>query len=91
MNGISLASQAIGAVLPPPPAWNRIAGIGIPVRVLCGDLDIPHIQERSRHLAASIPTAEFEAVPGAAHLPSLEQPDRTTERITRLLTQIFEH
>jgi pimeloyl-ACP methyl ester carboxylesterase len=39
-----------------------------------GDLDFPHIQERSRHVAGMMPNAIARELPGAAHLPSLERP-----------------
>ena len=88
MNAIALAAPRIGRVLPPAPAWNQLDRIAVPVRILCGDLDIPHIQERCRQLAAALPDARFEILPGVAHLPSLEQPDRVTAHVSALLAGI---
>jgi pimeloyl-ACP methyl ester carboxylesterase len=85
MNGIALAAPVLGRVCEPNPAWDRLDRIAAPVRILCGDLDIPHIQARSRRLAAALPDARLEIPPGAAHLPSLEQPDRLTGRLLELL------
>jgi pimeloyl-ACP methyl ester carboxylesterase len=85
MNGIALAGQGIGRVVQPDPAWERLAQIAVPVRILCGDLDIPHIQARCREFAAALPDARFEILPGAAHLPSLEQPDGLSARLLDLI------
>jgi pimeloyl-ACP methyl ester carboxylesterase len=85
MNRIALAAQGIGRVVQTDPAWDRLDQIAVPVRILCGDLDIPHIQARCRGLAAALPDARLEILPGAAHLPSLEQPDRLSARLLDLL------
>jgi pimeloyl-ACP methyl ester carboxylesterase len=87
MNGIALAGQGIGRVVPPASAWGRLDRIAVPVRILCGDLDIPHIQARCRELATALPDARLEILPGVAHLPSLEQPDETSARLLDLLAE----
>jgi pimeloyl-ACP methyl ester carboxylesterase len=88
MNRIALAAPAIGRVLQPDPAWDRLNQIAIPVRVLCGDLDIPHIQERGRQLAAALSNARLEILTGTAHLPSLDQPERVTACLSELLSHL---
>jgi hypothetical protein len=50
--------------------------------VIWGDLDFPHVQERSRHVATTVVNGSGHMLTGAAHLPSLER----AEDITRLLT-----
>jgi pimeloyl-ACP methyl ester carboxylesterase len=42
--------------------------------VVVGDLDLAHIQERSRWVASHIPGARLAVMKGAAHLPGFEQP-----------------
>lgn len=71
MNRIALAAPPIGRVVEPDPAWDRLHLISVPVRILCGDLDVPHIQQRCRELAAALPDARLDVLPDAAHLPSL--------------------
>jgi pimeloyl-ACP methyl ester carboxylesterase len=88
MNGIALAASGIGRVLQPAPAWDRLDQIAAPVHILCGDLDVPHIQARCRQLALTLPDARLEILPGAAHLPSLEQPDLLTARLLDLLPKL---
>ena len=56
------------------PAYPRLADVAAPTLVAWGDLDFPHVQERSRHAARTIPGAEAREFVGAGHLPSLEDP-----------------
>jgi len=67
------------------PNYERLAEIALPTRVLCGDLDFPHIQARCRHLAATIPRANLKMLPGLAHLPSLENPDAVARPLAEFL------
>ncbi len=82
-----------GGILRKPPAANtdtiaayaRLGEIAVPTLVIWGDLDFPHIQARSRHVAATIPGAKGHELAGAAHLPSLERPDEVTAVITAFI------
>ena len=56
------------------PAYPRLADVAAPTLVAWGDLDFPHVRERSRHAARTIPGAEAREFVGAGHLPSLEDP-----------------
>lgn len=81
MNGIALRAPPAGANVDAVAALPRLGEIMAPALVICGDADFPHIQARSRDMAAAMPQASFQSLPGAAHLPSLERP----AEITRLL------
>lgn len=81
MNGMALRAPPAGANLDAVTAFPRLGEIAAPALVICGDADFPHIQARSRDMAAALPNASFQSLPGAAHLPSLECP----AEITRLL------
>lgn len=85
MNGIALRMPPVGANTDSVPAFTRLHEIAQPTLVLCGDYDFPHILDRSQAMAATMPNAAFAPLPGAAHLPSLEQP----AAITRLLTDFL--
>ena len=76
MNDIALRAEARGEEIPPPPAFERVRELAMPTLVLFGELDFPHIARRCRYLAEHIAHASLLAWPDAAHLPSLEQPDR---------------
>lgn len=52
----------------------RLDQVAVPTLVLCGSKDRPNIP-LSRDLAAGIPGAELQIVPGANHLWNLQQPE----------------
>jgi pimeloyl-ACP methyl ester carboxylesterase len=54
MNGIALRSPPVGPNLDVAPAFHRLGEISTPSLVIWGDLDFPHIQERCRHVAATM-------------------------------------
>jgi pimeloyl-ACP methyl ester carboxylesterase len=61
------------------------------VLVVVGDLDLRHIQERCRHLAAEIPGAHLQMMAAAAHLPGLEQPAAFADALRDFLARNFPH
>jgi pimeloyl-ACP methyl ester carboxylesterase len=75
MNEIALRSPSVGEALPAPDAWPRLEALAAPVRLVCGGLDLPHLVDRCRQMAARIPGARLWTLPGVAHLPSLEAPE----------------
>ena len=56
------------------PAYPRLDEISAPALVLWGELEFPHIQARSRHIATVMPNGSGQALAGTAHLPSLDRP-----------------
>jgi pimeloyl-ACP methyl ester carboxylesterase len=52
--------------------WARSGELSVPVTVAWGELDLPHLVDRSRRLAERIPGARAVPLPGTAHLPYLE-------------------
>jgi pimeloyl-ACP methyl ester carboxylesterase len=63
-----------------PPAVDRLAEIEVPVLVVVGEHDLASVQDAADRLAAEIPGARMEGVPGAGHLVSLAAP-RTFNRL----------
>lgn len=59
--------------------------IQAPALVLCGDEDLATPPSLGRELAAALPNARFELIVQAAHLPSIEQPERLATKITQFL------
>jgi pimeloyl-ACP methyl ester carboxylesterase len=53
--------------------------------VLWGDRDFPHIQERCRHIATTMPNASGRMLTGMAHLPSLERPAEITDLLAAFI------
>jgi pimeloyl-ACP methyl ester carboxylesterase len=81
MSGISLRSPPFGADVDVPPLYHRLGEVAVPTLVLWGSLDLPNVQARCRHVAATIPGAEGHEINGTAHLPSLDRPEETSSLI----------
>ncbi len=88
MNGIALRAPPAGANVDAVTALPRLGEIAAPALVICGDADLPHIRARSRDMAAAMPHASFHALPGAAHLPSLECPAEITRLLLDFLSRV---
>jgi 3-oxoadipate enol-lactonase len=69
-----------------PPAIGRLAQIHVPALVLVGEHDIPDKLGSADLLARGIPGAQKAVISGAAHLPSMEQP----EQFNRLTVQFLQ-
>jgi pimeloyl-ACP methyl ester carboxylesterase len=64
-------------------AWNRLDEVQVPVTIACGDLDVPYLITRSRELADRLPNARYHVLPGMAHQPYLEQPDKVAQLVVQ--------
>lgn len=60
----------------------------IPTLVVVGEADGVTPPAQARAMAAAIPGAKLAIIPGAGHLPPLEQPDATTERLREFLRSL---
>lgn len=58
---------------------------GLPVLVMVGEEDRLTPPDLAREMAEAIPGAELEVIGGAGHVPPMEQPTVTTDRIRRFL------
>ncbi|MDP9902362.1 alpha/beta fold hydrolase [Variovorax ginsengisoli] len=76
MNGTALRAESPGVASEEPSAWDRLEAVKPPTLVMWGDLDLPHLQQRSELLAQRIPKAQSVVLPGTAHLPALESPQQ---------------
>jgi pimeloyl-ACP methyl ester carboxylesterase len=76
MNGRALRSPPAGDLVDAPPAWPRLEALAGPVRLVWGDLDLPHLVERCEQMARRLTGARAWRLQGVAHLPSLEAPER---------------
>jgi pimeloyl-ACP methyl ester carboxylesterase len=85
------ANQAVLAVFAgdpycyDPTLLSRLKGIHVPTLVLWGASDHVVTQEYGRAYAAAIPSARFELVAAAGHLPWLEQPAETFTMVDRFV------
>jgi pimeloyl-ACP methyl ester carboxylesterase len=86
MHGIVLRAAPPGVDVDRAPVYHRLSEIAAPSLVVWGDLEFPHIAQRSRHLATTLPNGAGQALAGTAHLPSLDRP----ADITGLLTEFID-
>jgi pimeloyl-ACP methyl ester carboxylesterase len=87
MNRIALGHPQLSRRAPPPPAYHRLESLAQPALVLSGELDFPDRVALGQELAARLPRARSHVFAGAAHLPSLEQPERCAEIIRSFLAE----
>lgn len=87
MNSAALGLTPAGANTDVPIAYGRLAELSVPTLVMCGNLDLSGIQERSRYLASNVSCGAFYEVSGTAHLPSLERPQEVTSVIADFIDQ----
>lgn len=81
MNGRALAADDTGKERDDVAAWDRLAEIAVPTLVLVGDYDLRYIKEGCAHAARAIPDARLVELAGVAHLPHLENDERTLTEI----------
>jgi pimeloyl-ACP methyl ester carboxylesterase len=68
-----------------PPALSRLGEIDAPTLVVVGDLDVPDTLASADLLARDIRGAQKAVMPGAAHLPSMEQPEQFNRLVLEFL------
>ena len=85
MNSIALRASPFGSDVDIPPFFDRLAEIVVPTLVIWGDLDFPHIQERCRHIVATVQNGSAHEMPGTAHLPSLDRPAKVTALLSEFI------
>lgn len=88
MNGIALRSPPVGSDVDVPQIYHRLGEIKVPCLVIWGDLDFPFVQDRCRHVVASVRNGSGYEMTGAAHLPSLERPAEVTSLVAEFLGQL---
>jgi pimeloyl-ACP methyl ester carboxylesterase len=85
MNGKALRHPQLTRERESPSAVDRLADITTPTLVIWGDLDFPHVQERSQMIAANISGTQSAIMRDSAHLPNLEQPGRFNKIVGEFL------
>jgi len=68
-----------------PPSAGRLAGVVIPVLVLVGTEDSRYALAAADYMAQTLPQARKIVIDDAAHLPSMEHPDRVNADILSFL------
>lgn len=91
MNGIALAHVPLTQEQKMAEAYGRLETLDLPVLVVWGDLDFPHIVARCQELVARIPGAQGVVIPGTAHLPNMEQPGLVNSLLGDFLARQAQH
>lgn len=68
-----------------PAASGRLAEIAVPTLVVVGTLDVPFLLRVAERIEREVPGARRVAVPGAAHLVSMERPNRFARLLEEFL------
>lgn len=71
----------------PPPAYERLGEVSIPVLVLIGALDLEEKVALAKELGEQIPGAETKVIEGAAHMVSMEKPEEFNQYMTEFFNQ----
>ncbi|HBL65737.1 MAG TPA: alpha/beta hydrolase [Achromobacter sp.] len=85
MNGAILSAPYRGSSIDNVAAYQRLGEIEVPTLVLWGACDFPHIQARSRQVAALLPYGIGTELPCTAHLPSLDRPAELNARLAAFI------
>ena len=64
---------------------DQLGKIRAPTLVLVGEKDQPTPPFRARRIAAGIPGAQLDIIPGAGHLCTIEDPDAVNAALDRFL------
>jgi pimeloyl-ACP methyl ester carboxylesterase len=70
---------------PAVPAAARLGDLRVPTLILVGESDIPDVHAHAGAIEHGVGSARREVVPGAGHLPQLEQPALLANRITAFI------
>ncbi|HVZ98420.1 MAG TPA: alpha/beta hydrolase [Chitinophagaceae bacterium] len=76
------------AIVPQPPAINRLAQITVPTLVVIGEYDIPDFQNVANKLSREIPNAQKLVVPKAGHMVNMEAPGVVNDAILNFLSNM---
>jgi pimeloyl-ACP methyl ester carboxylesterase len=87
MNLRALNARSVGEITDDVDAWNNLSKIQVPVLLIAGQLDLPHLQERSARMAEIIAHSELISIKNVAHLAALEAPLPCAEMIAKFLAR----
>lgn len=75
MNGRALELPSPGDDADRPEAWSRLEDLVVPTLLVLGEYDEVGLGPLAETMAARIPEARIERLPGTAHCPMLDRPD----------------
>ncbi len=75
MNRYALAHRELSEERKLDSVFEQVADINVPVLLIAGRLDFPHVHQQHAHLEAQLPNVTSTMIENAAHLPSMEHPE----------------
>ena len=88
MNGIALNAEDAGEQRDDMNSFKYFRELAVPIEIVSGELDFPHINERSRKLSGQARRAHLSVVRSAAHLPNFERPAEFNALLNRALLRM---
>jgi pimeloyl-ACP methyl ester carboxylesterase len=85
MNGRALRHAPLSREQPAPSAVDQLRRLTHPAFVIWGEADFPHIKDRSRLIANTLPEAQHLVMEECAHLPNMERPTQFDEAVLEFL------
>ena len=85
MNHRALTAEDPGEPVRHPAAWERLGEIDVPTLVVAGEWDETGLVWCARRIAEAVTDGRFVELPGSAHLPSLDAPERLSEVVLAFL------
>ena len=70
-----------------PPASGRLGEIACPTLVLIGELETLAFAELAAYVAAEVPNANLQTLPGVAHMMSMEAPEAFNRRLVDFISK----
>lgn len=83
--GVAAAARALATRAD---SYPTLAQIACPTLVVCGDEDEITAPDMLREMHAQIPGSQFELIPGAGHVPPVEQPEAFARALAGFLKRL---
>ena len=85
MNAMALSKPRLTQEEPRPDAWRRVGEVNTPTLLVVGAEDFSALIDRHEHLSETMPNAFAVVLEGAAHIPSIEQPELVNSLLMEFL------
>ena len=85
MNAMALSKPRLTQEEPRPDAWRRVGEVNTPTLLVVGEEDFSALIDRHEHLSETMPNAFAVVLEGAAHIPSIEQPELVNSLLMEFL------
>lgn len=88
MSAAALRAEPAGRETTKIDTYARFRELKLPIELVSGEFDFPHINERSLKLSGQSRRAHLTVIPGTGHFPNLEQPAKFNAVLKRALKRM---